>query len=131
MLTNPLGRQVLDLKGTPRVEQNNLLDTFLTITSTSTREELESTSFLSSLDMDPSPAGHTSISPTGSRGSLGSARGDTPGPSFASLGLTGGMSSPPLGDGSGKSDGKREASRISEFRRLVSFAVRRDALHAS
>jgi hypothetical protein len=43
--------QVLDLKGTSKAEQNSVLPSFLTITSTKT--DLETTSFLSSLDMDP------------------------------------------------------------------------------
>jgi hypothetical protein len=43
--------QVLDLKGTSKAEQNSVLDSFLTITSTKT--DLETASFLSSLDMDP------------------------------------------------------------------------------
>ncbi|CAE6492671.1 unnamed protein product [Rhizoctonia solani] len=44
-------QKVLDLKGTPKAEQNTLLDTLLTITST--RTELASESFLTTLDMDP------------------------------------------------------------------------------
>ncbi|CAE6346086.1 unnamed protein product [Rhizoctonia solani] len=52
-------QKVLDLKGTPKAEQNTLLDTLLTITST--RTELASESFLTTLDMDP---GSTSASGT-------------------------------------------------------------------
>ncbi|KAG6819237.1 hypothetical protein H0H93_013895 [Arthromyces matolae] len=44
-------QKILDLKGTPKGQQNALLDNFLTITSTKT--DLDSTSFLSSLDMEP------------------------------------------------------------------------------
>ncbi|GLB36971.1 putative vps53-like, N-terminal [Lyophyllum shimeji] len=44
-------QKILDLKGTPKAQQNALLDDFLTITSTKT--DLDSTSFLSSLDMEP------------------------------------------------------------------------------
>ncbi|KAF8583856.1 hypothetical protein K439DRAFT_1617197 [Ramaria rubella] len=129
-------QKVLDLKGTPRAEQNTLLDAFLTITST--KEELENTSFLSSLDMDPgSSSAHSSVNPTGSRVSLPnllvagvpSTRGDMgTAATFASLGLSGGMHSPPLGppDAVAKGDGKKEAFRISDFRRFVNFAVRRD-----
>ncbi|KAG8684212.1 Vacuolar protein sorting-associated protein 53, partial [Ceratobasidium sp. 423] len=47
-------QKVLDLKGTPKAEQNTLLDTLLTITST--RTELASESFLTTLDMDPGSA---------------------------------------------------------------------------
>ncbi|KEP51271.1 vacuolar sorting-associated-like protein [Rhizoctonia solani 123E] len=52
-------QKVLDLKGTPKAEQNTLLDTLLTITST--RTELASESFLTTLDMDPGsvPGGGT------------------------------------------------------------------------
>jgi hypothetical protein len=42
---------VLDLKGTTRSNQQKLLDIFLSFTST--KAELEDTSFLTSLDMDP------------------------------------------------------------------------------
>ncbi|KAF8526023.1 Vps53-like protein [Hysterangium stoloniferum] len=126
-------QKVLDLKGTPRVVQNNLLDSFLTITST--QEQLESASFLSSLDMDPgSSAINTTVSASG-RASLpnllsgisSSGKADATS-TFASLGLTGGMTSPPPTnvDGSGKGEVKKEPSRISDFRRFVSFAVRRD-----
>src|SRR5258708_14049143 len=44
--------QIIDLKGTPRADQNDLLDFFVTITST--KPELEQTSFLTELDMEPS-----------------------------------------------------------------------------
>ncbi|THH12677.1 hypothetical protein EW146_g7473, partial [Bondarzewia mesenterica] len=65
--------QILDLKGTPRSEENDLLDAF--VTTTSTKPELEQTSFLTALDMDP-PANGTMLqtgaltSPSGSRVSL-------------------------------------------------------------
>ena len=106
--------QILDLKGTPKVSQNDLLDSFLTITST--RSELESTSFLTSLDMDPpsfsSILGTTSLaSPPASRMSL-SGDGDT----ASNVGLGGGRTG----------DGKREV--FSDFKRFVSFGlVRRDS----
>ncbi|GJJ08442.1 hypothetical protein Clacol_002658 [Clathrus columnatus] len=121
---------ILDLKGTGRAEQNNLLDIFLTVTST--KPELESTSFLSSLDMDPGSVSgtHTIMSPAGSRvnlpnllGNNGVVRQETGsiGGAFGALGL-----GSPTSEGASKSDGKKEPSRISEFRRLVSL-VRRDA----
>lgn len=123
-------QKILDLKGTPKPEQNSLLDSFVTIAST--KPELESTSFLTSLDMDP---------PTNVM--IG-----TPGPSRAVLplvmtpssgsdhGVFGGLSSPPLsGPSTGSSaDGiaakgseqgqKREV--FSDIRRFVSFGLRRD-----
>lgn len=96
---------------------------------TSTRPELESTSFLSSLDMDPGSSSLTHMmSPSSSRTNLpnllgggGVVRqeaGSTSG--FGALGL-----GSPTSDAVSKGDGKKEPSRMSEFRRLVSL-VRRD-----
>lgn len=85
--------------------------------------------------MDPgSSIVQSTISPIGSLVSLpnllgtgSSSSGQGNATTFASLGLTGGMSSPPPpGDAAGKGDAKKEASRISDFRRFVSFAVRRE-----
>lgn len=87
--------QVLDLKGTPKAEQNTLLDTLLTITST--RTELASESFLTTLDMDPSTA-------TG----------------------PGGSSTPSTGaDSPRATETRREV--FSDLRKLVSFTMRRDS----
>ncbi|KII92548.1 hypothetical protein PLICRDRAFT_37313 [Plicaturopsis crispa FD-325 SS-3] len=113
-------QKILDLKGTPKAEQNSLLDSFVTITST--KNELESTSFLSSLDMDPSATSHIG-SPNASRVNLPISSGES---MFAALG------SPPLsGPSTGSSDRtvgaegqKREV--FSDFRRFVSFGLRRD-----
>lgn len=123
--------QILDLKGTAKTEQNSLLDSFLTITST--KNELETTSFLSSLDMDPNANAQISsnmTSPTGSRVSLpladGAGGASTPmgvGESlFAALG------SPPLsGTGSGLGRGDDQKREVfSDFRRFVS-GFRRDS----
>ncbi|KIJ51343.1 hypothetical protein M422DRAFT_157993 [Sphaerobolus stellatus SS14] len=123
-------QKVLDMKGTPRTEQNNLLDSFLTITST--REELESTSFLSSLDMDPgsSSALQSSVSPTMNRvslpGLLSSGGRNDSASSLGSLGIGRATSPPPAGG-----ESKKEASRIGDLRRFVSFAVRRDTSSTS
>lgn len=106
-----------------------MLDSFLTITST--KPELEKASFLTLLDMDPS-AGNivgTTSSPGGSRVSLpslvaqvsSSGGGDN---IFSSL-----TSSPPIEkDPGGKNDPPSEKKRevFSDFRRFVSFAVRRE-----
>ncbi|KAJ3481813.1 hypothetical protein NLI96_g7407 [Meripilus lineatus] len=92
-------QKILDLKGTPKTEQNDLLDSFLAITST--KPELENTSFLSSLDMDP-----------GQAVGLGS-----PGPI-----ATSGSDTPPKID---------HTSKFTDFRRFVSFAVRRDSMPPS
>jgi hypothetical protein len=121
--------QILDLKGTPKVEQNELLDSFLTITST--KPELEKASFLTLLDMDPSVGNiaATTSSPGGSRVSLPSL--------VAQVSSAGGgdnifsaLTSPPPveKDSSGKNDppGERKREVFSDFRRFVSFAVRRE-----
>lgn len=121
--------QILDLKGTPKNVQNNLLDSFLTITSTKT--DLESTSFLSSLDMDPPATGHAGgslISPGASRVSLplgGAADG-------IFSGLTGpGASGPTTGSsGDNGAAGRAENHKrevFSDFRRFVSFGLRKDS----
>ena len=116
---------MLDLKGTPRAVQNDLLDSFLTITST--KPELEGTSFLSSLDMEPaqsSLAGSNLGSPGGSRVNLLAGAGGE--------GILAALTSPPLASGlSGSDTPPREAqptSKFSDFRRFVSFAVRRDSM---
>lgn len=121
--------QILDLKGTPKVEQNELLDSFLTITST--RPELEKASFLTLLDMDPSVGNivATTSSPGGSRVSLPSL--------VAQVSSSGGgdnifsaLTSPPPveKDPSGKNEpsGEKKREVFSDFRRFVSFAVRRE-----
>jgi len=88
--------QILDLKGTPRPEQNNLLDKFLTITST--KSDLASTSLLSNLDMDPGSTSQVAASEVAATSVNPSAEG---------------------------SKGERKEV-FSNFRNLVSFAVRRD-----
>ncbi|KAI0358545.1 hypothetical protein OH77DRAFT_1420941 [Trametes cingulata] len=118
-------QKILDLKGTPKSEQNDLLDSFLTITST--KPELESTSFLSSLDMDPGQVA-TLTSPGSSRVNL------LPGASTGES-ILAALSSPPLaGVPSSGSDtpprqdqtGRREV--FSDFKRFVSFGLRRETM---
>ncbi|KAK0462599.1 Vps53-like protein [Desarmillaria tabescens] len=114
-------QKILDLKGTPKTEQNNLLDLFVTITST--KHDLDSTSFLTSLDMEPNSAQIV--------GGLISPLIITP----ASDGIFG-LTSPPisgpptgssLGDsGSANRPGERREV-FSDFRRFVSFGLRRDS----
>ncbi|OSD06968.1 hypothetical protein PYCCODRAFT_1431153 [Trametes coccinea BRFM310] len=122
-------QKILDLKGTPKAEQNDLLDSFLTITSTKT--ELESTSFLSSLDMDPGQV-TTLISPGSSKVSLipGSSAGESILAALSSPPLTGAPSSgsdtPPKQDQAGT----RQAV-FSDFKRFVSFGLRRETLPPS
>jgi hypothetical protein len=124
-----LGCQILDLKGTAKIEQNSLLDSFLTITSTKT--DLESTSFLSALDMDPSMAlGATLGSPGSSRTTLplSTAGGPNTDSIFGSLGGPP-PSGPPTGsstDGS-TSRGLEPAQKreVFDIRRFVTFGLRR------
>lgn len=122
-------QKILDLKGTPKAEQNSLLDSFLTITSTKT--DLDSTSFLSALDMDPPLAlGATFGSPGSSRVTLPLST--TPGAGsdsiFGSLGSPP-LSGPPTGsstDGSisrGLEPGQKR--EVFDIRRFVTFGLRR------
>ncbi|KAG8970352.1 Vacuolar protein sorting-associated protein 53 [Tulasnella sp. 419] len=120
-------QKVLDLKGAPRQQQNKLLDTFLTMTSTMT--DLEPTSFLSSLDMDPPATAASSVlSPNSSVASL---------PNLVSGvgggGVFSGIVTPPLGTGNlfdssspRSGSGTGEGKVLSDLRRLVNFAVRRE-----
>jgi len=116
-------QKILDLKGTARAEQNTLLDTFLTITST--KDDLETTSFLSSLDMDPPSQSQTQLLAN-----------STSLPALLdSRALFGGLASPPPTDASGNSNtgitsglggGNERREVFSDFKRFVNFAVRRD-----
>lgn len=125
--------QILDLKGTPRQDQQKLLDIFLSVTSTN--DDLSDTSFLTSLDMDPpadklvtSPSSSNLFSPTSGHASLTAQQtllrsGSADGGAFGLPGLSMGMG---LG-GSLSQDGENRASKpFGEFRRFVSFATRRD-----
>ncbi|KAG6827236.1 hypothetical protein H0H92_012692 [Tricholoma furcatifolium] len=119
-------QKILDLKGTPKAQQNALLDDFLTITSTKT--DLESTSFLSSLDMEPPGPGQLGgslVSPGGSRVSLPLAmNGESV---FATM--TSPASTGPIGAPNGGSDTLRGGERrevFSDLRRFVSFGLRKD-----
>ncbi|KIR67392.1 vacuolar-sorting protein 53 long isoform [Cryptococcus bacillisporus CA1873] len=109
-------QKILDLKGTPRTDQQRLLDIFLSVTSTNS--ELSDTSFLTHIDMDP-PASvdisRTVISPVGSSASLFSPTSGVAGlPSLLRSGST---------DGTERSETPKA---FGEFRRLVNFATRRD-----
>ncbi|KAF9073619.1 Vps53-like protein [Rhodocollybia butyracea] len=109
-------QKILDLKGTPKAEQNHLLDSFVTITST--KDELQGTSFLSSLDMDP-----PTVAQLG--GTLTS-----PSVVSATESIFSGLVSPPLsGPPTGSTDGQRNERRevFSDFKRFVSFGLRRDS----
>ncbi|KAJ7268661.1 Vps53-like protein [Mycena haematopus] len=121
-------QKILDLKGTPKAEQNNLLDSFLTITSTN--DDLEGTSFLSSLDMDPAGLTHFSSnlsSPGGSRVSLPLSGGGATSENSIFANLTSPGTSGPS-TGASVADGRPGDQRqvFSDFRRFVSFGLRRD-----
>lgn len=125
---------MLDLKGTPRTDQNNLLDTFLAMTSR--MNDLESTSFLSSLDMDPPIGPITSTTAHTPNGSAISLPGLLTSASALSSAAAAGLMTPPLGGGTfGGTDsprgtatplGETKREMFSDLRKLVSFAVRRD-----
>ena len=113
--------QILDLKGTPKSVQGDLLDSFLTITSTKT--DLQSTSFLSSLDMDPSATGHAG----GSLVSPGASRMILPLGGAISEGIFGSGGPPTAGTGAGENRAENPRREVfSDFRRFVSFGLRKD-----
>lgn len=87
---------MLDLKGTPRVNQQKLLDIFLSVTA---MQDLEDTSFLTNLEMDSD---------------------HKPGATERSL------LAPGLGLKSGTSTPQRTETPkpFTDFKRLVSFAMR-------
>lgn len=125
-------QKILDIKGTPKAQQNALLDSFLTITSTKT--DLESTSFLSSLDMEPpgpGVLGGSLVSPGGSRVSLPLAVTGSGGESLfssltspASTAASTGASVPD--PAIGRSGERREV--FSDLKRFVSFGLRKESL---
>ncbi|AAW40845.2 hypothetical protein CNBA3220 [Cryptococcus deneoformans B-3501A] len=114
-------QKILDLKGTPRTDQQRLLDIFLSVTSTNS--ELSDTSFLTHIDMDPPTSvdiSRTVISPVGSSASLFS-------PTSGVAGLPGLLRS-------GSTDGAERSETpkaFGEFRRLVNFATRRDNINTT
>ncbi|ORY20639.1 Vps53-like protein [Naematelia encephala] len=105
-------QKILDLKGTARTDQQKLLDIFLSVTSTN--DDLSDTSFLTSLDMDPpgermvtSPSSASMFSPT----------------------QGGSQMLPNLLNRAGSMEGdfRTETPKaFGDFRRLVSFATRRE-----
>ncbi|KAH8107895.1 Vps53-like protein [Cristinia sonorae] len=104
-------QKILDLKGTPRQDQNDLIDIFFTITST--KPELKDTSFLTTLDMDPGQGSNPNLT--------------SPGSSRVSL-LPTAMGSPTPAshqDLPGKAD---NVPKFTDFRRFVNFAVRRETM---
>jgi hypothetical protein len=120
-----LSCQIIDLKGTPRSEQNDLLDFFVTITST--KPELEQTSFLTELDMDPSTttSALALIAPNSSR--VASPIGGAGEALFASLGSPPLSNTPSGADTPPRGDANAATKQVfSDIRRLMSFAVRRD-----
>ncbi|KAF9446218.1 hypothetical protein P691DRAFT_761819 [Macrolepiota fuliginosa MF-IS2] len=129
-------QKILDLKGVPRTLEQDLEDTFLMITSTKT--DLDSTSFLSSLDMDPQLTGRATagggslLSPAASRVSLplGPSHGATEGIFHTLSGggvSTQSSSGPATGSSVGEGGSSRGAEVFSDFRRFVSFGLRKDS----
>lgn len=121
------------MKGTQRAEQNDLLDFFVTITST--KPELEQTSFLTELDMDPSSATMTSAlalttAPNSSRiasPGIGGGAGGAGEALFASLASPPLSNTPSGADTPPRGDANAATKQVfSDIRRLMSFAVRRD-----
>ncbi|KAI9456566.1 Vps53-like protein [Lactarius psammicola] len=117
-------QKIIDLKGTPRAEQNDLLDFFVTITST--KPELEQTSFLTTMDMDPPTSSTLGLltSPNGSRVALpGTGAGEA---LLATLGSPPISNTPSGADTPPRGDAHATKQVFSDIRRLMSFAVRRD-----
>ena len=116
--------QIIDLKGTPRAEQNDLLDFFVTITST--KPELEQTSFLTELDMDPSTT--SALALTTAPNSSRVASPGIGGSGVAGEALFASLASPPLSNTpSGaetppRGDANAATKQVfSDIRRLMSF----------
>ncbi|WVQ67566.1 uncharacterized protein L199_005767 [Kwoniella botswanensis] len=117
-------QKILDLKGTPRTDQQKLLDIFLSVTSTNS--ELSDTSFLTHIDMDPpassttsGPGGNADIqrvtSPVSGSGMFSQHHG-------SSTGLPGLLRS---ASASGEGHDRSETPKaFGDFRRLVNFARR-------
>ncbi|KAJ9094179.1 hypothetical protein QFC19_008030 [Naganishia cerealis] len=92
-------QKILDLKGTPRSSQQKLLDIFLSVTAT--QDDLQDTSFLTNVDMDPGNKGTAIERPLLAPG----------------LGIRTGTSTPQ----------RTETPKpFTDFKRLVSFAMRGD-----
>ncbi|KAJ9106321.1 hypothetical protein QFC21_001467 [Naganishia friedmannii] len=92
-------QKILDLKGTPRSSQQKLLDIFLSVTAT--QDDLQDTSFLTNVDMDPENKGTSNERP---------------------------LLAPALGMRTGTSTPQRTETPkpFTDFKRLVSFAMRGD-----
>ena len=118
-----LRSQILDLRGTTKAEQNDLLDSFLTITST--KSDLESTSFLTSLDMDPGQS--SSASNQANRGGA-----FTTGEGIlAALASPPGAATPVTGTDTPPRDGTTKREVFQDFKRFVSFGLRRESMPPS
>ena len=115
-----LHSQILDLRGTTKAEQNDLLDSFLTITST--KSDLESTSLLTSLDMDP---GQTNNANTQANRGGGFAAGEG---ILAALASPPGAATPVTGTDTPPRDGTTKREVFQDFKRFVSFGLRRESM---
>ncbi|KAH9935765.1 Vps53-like protein [Fomitopsis serialis] len=114
---------ILDLRGTTKTEQNDLLDSFLTITST--KSDLESTSFLTSLDMDPGQSSNLNNPANNRVGLTGAGEGI-----FAALASPPGAGTP-TGTETPPKDGATKREVFQDFKRFVSFGLRRETLPPS
>ncbi|WRT66449.1 uncharacterized protein IL334_003407 [Kwoniella shivajii] len=105
-------QKILDLKGTPRTDQQKLLDIFLSVTSTNS--DLSDTSFLTHIDMDPTPSVDVTrvASPVSGSGIFS--------PHTSNAGLPGLLRSA-SGEGGDRSETPKA---FGDFRRLVNFARR-------
>jgi len=121
-------QKVLDLKGAPRVEQNNLLDQFLT--TTSTRSDLETTSFLSALDMEPNVSILTSVGTPATPKPIPTALATASAATEGEGGFLSSLGSPPLSrtatPGSIKGDDTPRKGGFGDLRRLLPFGGKRD-----
>ncbi|EIN11438.1 hypothetical protein PUNSTDRAFT_118834 [Punctularia strigosozonata HHB-11173 SS5] len=128
-------QKVLDLKGTPKTDQNHLLDNFVAITST--MQDLQPTSFLSALDMNPpstvyqgssqAAAPSSSMTPSGSRVNLPALLAGT----GAGEGILAALGSPPLsgpptGDGVGRGEAAQKPQVFQSLKGFMHFGLRRD-----
>ena len=101
------------------MEQNHLLDVF--VATLSTRDDLEPSSFLSSLDMDPSTTTMSELSSKMANNTQTDSRT-----------IFSGLTSPPLSSvpslpgPMSPAAGEQRREILSDFKRLVNFAVRRD-----
>jgi hypothetical protein len=122
-------QKILDLKGTPRGDQQKLVDIFLSVTST--KDDLADTSFLTGLDMDPgsdkSAAAAAHAFPAANNNVIPVAALFSPTLPSGSGGVLPSLLNRSSTDNHSPDPNRTETPRtFGEFRRLVQFATRRD-----